>query len=612
MSWRANRLQRRQGIKPDPLRWRPPRRQDRPPNRPPNNPQPPAPLASQEDNEFDAAIDFLNNVEQQAAPAAEEPVVEEPSAPAVEEPAAPAVEEPVAEEPVVEEPVAEEPVVEEPTAPAVEEPAVEEPTAPVVEEPVAEEPVVEEPTAPVVEEPAAEEPTAPVVEEPVAEEPTAPVVEEPAAQEPTAPAVEEPVVEEPIVQEPVVEEPAVEEPVAEEPAVEEPAVEESTAPAVEEPVAEQPAAPAVEEPVAEQPAVEEPVAEQPVVEEPVAEQPVVEEPAVEEPAVEEPTAPAVEEPVAEEPTAPAVEEPAVEEPAVEEPVAIEEPAAFEEPEVMENTEASVDPALAEQIQLEKTSIVTVGINYFGQSGELNGCVNDSNNFLSYVQSIVGTRAVTTTQLLDSLANTDPLYPTRANMERVLTEAVQEAWEGKCANILFHYSGHGGSIADTGSDEADQKDEALVPVDFNVNGLITDDWIFENVINALPPNVKFFGLIDACHSGTMFDLRYKVEGNPPQNTLINPSSSEMSTAMLISGCKDAQFSYDVWDAQHGAVGAMTTAWLAQMNADRKRSAYEIVEAMRASLTAQGYPQTPQLSLSKPLEHPVQIFALGEFE
>ena len=481
MSWRANRLQRRQGIKPDPLRWRPPRRQDRPPNRPPNrphhNPQPPAPLASQEDNEFDAAIDFLNNVEQQAAPAAEEP-------------------------------------------------------------------------------------TAPVVEEQVAEEPTAPVVEEPVAEEPTAPVVEEPV----------------------DPAVEEPAVEE-------------PAAPAAEESVVEEPVVEEPVAEEPVVEEPA-----VEEPVVEEPVAEEPTVLVAEEQVVEEPTAPAVEEP----------VAVEEPAAFDEPDVMESTEASVDPALAEQIQLEKTSIVTVGINYFGQSGQLNGCVNDSNNFLSYVQSIVGTRAVTTTQLLDSLANTDPLYPTRANMERVLTEAVQEAWEGKCANILFHYSGHGGSIADTGSDEADQKDEALVPVDFNVNGLITDDWIFENVINALPPNVKFFGLIDACHSGTMFDLRYKVEGNPPQNTLINPSSSEMSTAMLISGCKDAQFSYDVWDAQHGAVGAMTTAWLAQMNADRKRSAYEIVEAMRASLTAQGYPQTPQRSLSKPLEHPVQIFALGEFE
>lgn len=278
---------------------------------------------------------------------------------------------------------------------------------------------------------------------------------------------------------------------------------------------------------------------------------------------------------------------------------------------METTE-TVDPAEAERIQRERTAIVTIGINYFGQSGELKGCINDSKNFLAYVQSIVGARASSTIQLLDTMAATDPFYPTRANIERVLARVVQEAWEGKCGHILLHYSGHGGSIVDTGTDEADQKDETLVPVDFNANGLITDDWLFENVINALPPEVKFFALIDACHSGTMFDLRYKVTGDPPVNTQVNPASSESSSAMLISGCKDEQFSYDVWDAEHGAVGAMTTAWLTEMNADRKRSADDIVKSMRASLTAKGYPQTPQLSTSKPLAHPYPIYALGEFD
>jgi len=396
----------------------------------------------------------------------------------------------------------------------------------------------------------------------------------------------EPIVEEP-VPEPVTEEPAPEpEPVAEEP---------TPAP---EPVAEEPAA----EP---EPVVEEPVAApepEPVAEEPVPEpEPVVEEP-VPEPVAEEP-APAPE-PVVEEPT----HEPVVEEPAPEpEPVADE----FEEPATMETTE-TVDPAEAERIQRERTAIVTIGINYFGQSGELKGCINDSRNFLAYAQSIVGTRASSTIQLLDTMASSDPFYPSRVNIERVLGRVVQEAWEGKCGHIILHYSGHGGSIADTGTDEADQKDETLVPVDFNANGLITDDWLFENVINAIPPEVKFFALIDACHSGTMFDLRYKVTGDSPVNTLVNPGSSESSSAMLISGCKDEQFSYDVWDAQHGAVGAMTTAWLTEMNADRKRSAYEIVKSMRASLTAKGYPQTPQLSTTKPLAHPYPIYALGEFD
>ncbi len=341
-----------------------------------------------------------------------------------------------------------------------------------------------------------------------------------------------------------------------------------------------------------------PVAEpEPVVEEPVPE-PVVEEPVPEpEPVVEEPVPEPVPEP-----------EPVVEEPVPEPEPVVEE---FEEPATMETTEA-IDPAEAERIQRERTAIVTIGINYFGQSGELKGCVNDSNNFLAYVQSIIGTRASSTIQLLDTMTATDPFYPSRANIERVLGRVVQEAWEGKCGHILLHYSGHGGSIADTGTDESDGKDETLVPVDYNANGLITDDWLFENVINALPPEVKLFALIDACHSGTMLDLRYKVTGDPPVNTLVNPASSESSSAMLISGCKDEQFSYDVWDAQYGAVGAMTTAWLTEMNADRKRSAYEIVKSMRASLTAKGYPQTPQLSTSKPLAHPYPIYALGDFD
>ncbi|MHA6297521.1 OmpA family protein [Devosia sp. CAU 1758] len=108
-----------------------------------------------------------------AAPAAEEPVVEE-EAPA---------EEPVVEEPVVEEAApAEDPAIQEaPAAPVAEEPAAEEPTAeePVPEEPVAEEPVQEEPVS---EEPAVEAPATaeePAVQEPVAEE-SAPAEEQPA------------------------------------------------------------------------------------------------------------------------------------------------------------------------------------------------------------------------------------------------------------------------------------------------------------------------------------------------------------------------------------------------------------------------------------------------
>ncbi len=48
MSWRPNRLQRRLGIKPDPLRLNQPS-------------QPPPPLATEAESEFDVTISFLND-----------------------------------------------------------------------------------------------------------------------------------------------------------------------------------------------------------------------------------------------------------------------------------------------------------------------------------------------------------------------------------------------------------------------------------------------------------------------------------------------------------------------------------------------------------------------
>ena len=260
---------------------------------------------------------------------------------------------------------------------------------------------------------------------------------------------------------------------------------------------------------------------------------------------------------------------------------------------------------------ERTAVVTIGINYFGQSGELGGCVNDSNNYMEYVLRVLGDRKVVSAQLVDTLPKESPLYPTRANIERTLTEMVQAAWEGKYANVLVHFSGHGAQVDDHSGDEADGKDERLVPVDHATAGLITDDWLFEYVINALPPDVRLFGLFDACHSGTLLDLRYKYEGNPPVLKMVNSGSSEFSTAMMISGCKDSQYSYDVWDAQYGATGAMTSAWLRQMKEGRKRPALDILRGMQEELKNKGYPQTPQLSLSKKVAAEIPIYAVGEW-
>lgn len=43
------------------------------------------------------------------------------------------------------------------------------------------------------------------------------------------------------------------------------------------------------------------------------------------------------------------------------------------------------------------------------------------------------------------------------------------------------------------------------VDYNTNGVITDDTISSTIVHSLPEGVRLTVVLDACHSGTGCDL-----------------------------------------------------------------------------------------------------------
>lgn len=80
-------------------------------------------------------------------------------------------------------------------------------------------------------------------------------------------------------------------------------------------------------------------------------------------------------------------------------------------------------------------------------------------------------------------------------------------------VVIHYSGHGQQMWDTNGDEADDKDESIVPFDalaeytFNYKGQnhIRDDElgnIIANFRNVLGKDGQLFMLFDSCYSGTL--------------------------------------------------------------------------------------------------------------
>lgn len=191
----------------------------------------------------------------------------------------------------------------------------------------------------------------------------------------------------------------------------------------------------------------------------------------------------------------------------------------------------------------------VGINYVGTSHELSGCANDvrrvnallkKNQFKSKDITIVS----------DDYAE-DPfaLEPSRNNILDQLKQRVRNAKHGDI--VFFHYSGHGTYTYDRGRDEADGRDEALCPT---VGRNIKDDDL-KKIIDELPVGAKFFGLIDCCHSGSMFDL----EHNLGARETTKPNKTKHGYTVMISGCQDNQTSMDAW-INGRYQGAMTASFM----------------------------------------------------
>jgi hypothetical protein len=155
-----------------------------------------------------------------------------------------------------------------------------------------------------------------------------------------------------------------------------------------------------------------------------------------------------------------------------------------------------------------------------------------------------------------------LKPTRQNIENGLFKLYEGTQEGD--TIVFHYSGHGTSIDDMNSNETDNKDEVIIPVDCYTEGIITDDWLYTNFAKQIPKGVTLYCFMDCCHSGTMLDLRCNYKSNcvlkrghnlvPTFNSEdwthsfslgLEPSTEVPANIYMFSGCLDSETSLDAF-------------------------------------------------------------------
>ncbi len=248
-----------------------------------------------------------------------------------------------------------------------------------------------------------------------------------------------------------------------------------------------------------------------------------------------------------------------------------------------------------------------GINdYPGTKSDLKGCVNDSRDWEKELKS----RGFETTIMLDAQC-------TKVNMVKEFTKIIEATDYNDIAVIT--YSGHGTWVPDIDGDEPDGRDEALCPFDIAKGQVLLDDELGE-IFNSRGFSSRIIFISDSCHSGTVArnipsfldeDTDPVARYLPPEVFIEDEFILEAArkvenmpnycmpehAAILFSGCKDTEYSYDA-SFKGKPNGAFTYIALQELKKLPKTATYnEWFKAIRKILPHARYPQTPQIQANK---------------
>jgi len=206
----------------------------------------------------------------------------------------------------------------------------------------------------------------------------------------------------------------------------------------------------------------------------------------------------------------------------------------------------------------RTKALYIGINYVGHAqGELKGCHNDVHMMKKFVES-QGFNPGNCKVLMDDGTSEKP---DAKNIRAAFKWLVSDVKAGD--SLFMHYSGHGGSAKDDNGDEADGKDETLIPVDYNTGGgQIRDDEIFSEIVLPLPQGAQLTVVMDCCHSGSIMDLPYNFEAGDSQlQQVANGTISSVPPNAGFSWGKALKVGMKLYEMHKSGAGMMKMAQVA---------------------------------------------------
>lgn len=257
----------------------------------------------------------------------------------------------------------------------------------------------------------------------------------------------------------------------------------------------------------------------------------------------------------------------------------------------------------------RRNAICIGINYAGTDYALSGCINDADDWASYLNGLG--------------FNVGMLVEAQATKALITSSMLVMASSLEAGDVgVITYSGHGTWVPDLNGDEPDRKDEAFCPIDMGDDGanLLIDDEI-NMILSTRAHGSRIVLITDSCHSGTVFRFfspkgtaARKVRYLPPAhfaksspmiaavNRLgpegVKPSDTAVPGVLHYSGCKDREYSYD---AEFGsrANGAFTYyAMRAAKNLKDGATYGDWYKAIHRQLPSDEYPQSPRFNATRP--------------
>ena len=145
----------------------------------------------------------------------------------------------------------------------------------------------------------------------------------------------------------------------------------------------------------------------------------------------------------------------------------------------------------------------IGINYTGSENELQGCQQDVENVLGFLDWVGYPRDQRSQVIMNDQCR-GPFLPTGHNILAAMDWLVSEPYTA----CFLHYSGHGGQTPNR--DRVTGFDDTIVPIDFRQRGQIPSDVLHKHLVSRLHPTSSLFVVLDCCHSGSALELPYVCE------------------------------------------------------------------------------------------------------